>query len=246
MPRPEYSDDYTDPRLAIYYDQLNPWGPDRDFYFHLVMAAESVLDVGCGTGSVLRKAREAGHGGRLVGLDPAAAMLNQARVDTDVGWILGDLGSVSFDKEFDLVIMTGHVFQVFLTDEEIAAALMAVRSALVDGGRFAFETLNPRRRPWEKWTNQAEVVAADGTVVSTANTNPRLVERGIVEVIGRFTSPSWEREVLCPSRFRFVEVAELDGFLSEAGLAVVERYGWWDRRPFTEHAPEIITIATRA
>ncbi|WP_020575985.1 class I SAM-dependent methyltransferase [Actinopolymorpha alba] len=244
MPEPEYSDDYTDPRLAIFYDQLNPWGPDRDFYLDLVMAADSVLDVGCGTGSVLRKARPAGHTGRLVGLDPAAAMLNQAKASTDVDWIHGDLGSVPFDQEFELVIMTGHVFQVFLTDNEIAAALTAVRAALADGGRFAFETLNPRLRPWERWTNQAEVVAADGTVVSTANTNPRLVERGIVEVVGRFSSPNWEREVLCPSRFRFVEVEELDAFLSEAGLAVVERYGLWDRRPFTEQLPEIITIAT--
>ena len=246
MPEPEYSDDYTDPRLAVFYDQLNPWGPDRDFYLALVMAAESVLDVGCGTGSVLRTARVAGHTGRLVGLDPAAAMLNHARTRSDVEWILGDLDAVSFRHEFELIIMTGHVFQVFLTDDEIAAALTAVRAALADGGRFAFETLNPRLRPWEKWTNQAEVVAADGAVVSAANTRPRLVDRGLVEVVGRFSSPSWERDVLCPSRFRFVEVEELDRFLSDAGLAVVERYGRWNRRPFSAQLPEIITVATGA
>lgn len=156
MPPPEYSDDYTDPRLAIFYDQLNPWGQDRDFYLQLVMAAESTLDIGCGTGSVLRKAREAGHSGRLVGLDPAAAMLNQASASTDVEWILGDLGSVSFVAEFELVLMSGHVFQVFLTDDEIAAALLAVKTALVAGGRFAFETLNPRLRQWE--TDRKSVV----------------------------------------------------------------------------------------
>jgi ubiquinone/menaquinone biosynthesis C-methylase UbiE len=245
MLAPEYSDDYTDPRLAVFYDQLNEWGPDSDFYLDLVMSAESVLDVGCGTGSVLRRARAADHPGRLVGVDPAAAMLNQAKTRTDVDWILGDLRTVSFDHEFQLVIMTGHVFQVFLTDDEIGAAFTAVRAALADGGRFAFETLNPRLRPWEKWTNQAEVVAADGAVVSAANENPRLVGSGIVEVVGKFSSPSWEREVLCPSRFRFVEVEELDAFLSEARLAVVERYGLWDRRPFTGQLPEIITIATR-
>lgn len=206
MLEPEYSDDYTDPRLAVFYDQLNPWGPDNDFYLDLVMSAKSVLDVGCGTGIVLRQARATGHTGRLVGLDPAAAMLNQAKTRTDVEWILGDLGTVSFDHEFELVIMTGHVFQVFLTNDAIAAAFTAVRAALVGGGRYAFETRNPRLRPWEKWTNSAEVTAADGAVVRAANTDPRLVDGGIVEVVGRFSSPSWQRELLCPSRFRFVDV----------------------------------------
>jgi ubiquinone/menaquinone biosynthesis C-methylase UbiE len=68
------------------------------------MSARAVLDVGCGTGTVLRRARAAGHAGRLVGLDPAAAMLDQARTCTDVDWMLGDLGTVSFDREFDLVM----------------------------------------------------------------------------------------------------------------------------------------------
>ena len=37
-----------------------------------------------------------------------------------------------------------------------------------------------------------------------------------------------------------------DAFLSEAGLSVVERYGHWDRRPFTGEQLEIITLATGA
>lgn len=246
MPEPEYSDDYADPRLAVFYDQLNPWGSDNDFYLDLVMSAESVLDVGCGTGAILQRARTSGHTGRLVGLDPAAAMLDQARACADVDWILGDLRAVSFRHEFDLIIMTGHVFQVFLTDDEIVAVLTAVRTALADGGRFAFETRNPRLRPWEKWTNKAEVIAADGTVVTAANTNPRPVDGSIVELVGKFSSPAWERDVLCPSRLRFVEVETLDAMLSEAGFIVAERYGLWDRSPFTEQLPEIITIATGA
>jgi ubiquinone/menaquinone biosynthesis C-methylase UbiE len=255
MLEPEYSDDYTDPRLAIFYDQMNPWWPSDDFYLDLVMSTESVLDVGCGTGRLLRRARADGYTGRLVGLDPAAAMLDQAKVATDVDWIHGDLGSISFDHEFDLVIMTGHVFQVFLTDDDIARALTAVREALADGGRFAFETLNPLLHPWQRWTGSEDVIGPDGTVVTAANTDPRLVAGQdvtgqhvtgqIVEVVGRFSSPSWEREVLCPSRFRFTEVGALDAFLSKAGFSEVEHYGHWDRRPFTDQRPEIITIARR-
>jgi SAM-dependent methyltransferase len=246
VPEPEYSDDYADPRLAILYDQLNPWGPGDDFYLGLVMPARSVLDVGCGTGRLLRRAREAGHAGRLVGLDPAAAMLDQARSRADVDWRLGDLGTVPFDREFDLVIMTGHVFQVFLADDDIMAALAAVRAALAGGGRYAFETLNPLLRPWEQWTGSWEVTAPGGAAVTAANTAPRLVGSQLVEVTGRFSSPAWEREVLCPSTFRFTGAGPLDALLAAAGLAVAERYGRWDRSPFTERQPEIITVAARA
>ena len=121
---------------------------DFDFYLPLVMSAANVLDVGCGTGELLRLARRSGHTGRLCGLDPADAMLEQARCESDVEWVLGDLSSVAWEREFDLIVMTGHAFQVLVEDDEIRDALGAIRSALTDSGRFVFETRNPRVREW--------------------------------------------------------------------------------------------------
>src|SRR5690606_25694322 len=60
---------YSDLDVALLYDVLNPWGPGDAFYFDLVMDAPTVLDVGCGTGAILKRARAEGHTGRLVGLD---------------------------------------------------------------------------------------------------------------------------------------------------------------------------------
>src|SRR5579862_9839563 len=104
---------FAEDRLAALYDLFHPpeQRDDFAFYHELVMAARSVLDVGCGTGALLRRAREAGHSGRLCGLDPAAGMLNQARTRPDIEWVLGDLSSTGWQEEFDLVVMTGHAFQ---------------------------------------------------------------------------------------------------------------------------------------
>lgn len=70
---------FSEPVLAELYDAFCAGRQDFDFYLPFVMAANSVLDVGCGTGELLRLARENGHEGRLCGLDPAEAMLQQAR-----------------------------------------------------------------------------------------------------------------------------------------------------------------------
>ena len=92
---------------------------------------------------MLRLAREAGHPGLLCGLDPAEAMLRQARKRPDIEWVLGDLASVDWCREFAIVVMTGHAFQVFLEDDQLRESLATIRSALTGYGRFVFETRNP-------------------------------------------------------------------------------------------------------
>ena len=104
---------------------------DFAFYLPLVRCARAVLDVGCGTGALLHLAE--GRSPRAaVRVDPASGMLAQARDRTDIEWVLGDLSSVVWDHEFDLIVMTGHAFQELIGDDEIGAALAAIRRALVD------------------------------------------------------------------------------------------------------------------
>lgn len=235
---------FSEPRLTELYDAFCAGREDFDFYLPLVMSAKSVLDVGCGTGELLRSAREAGHTGRLCGLDPASAMLKQARKRPDVEWVHGYLSSVDWRREFDLVVMTGHAFQVLVEDDQLRASLAAIRTALTEDGRFVFETRNPSARGWEAWIpdNAVEIVHG-GSVVRMAHQVETPVEGDVVSFTATYTSPSWDRPLVSRSTLRFLDADSLSAFLSGAGLIVEEQFGDWDRRPLTDTSPEIVTVA---
>ena len=238
---------FSDADLAALYDAMCPreTRDDFDFYLPMIMAARSVLDVGCGTGALLHEARDAGHTGRLVGLDPAAGMLAQARRRSDIEWVEGDLVSAALDGAFDLIVMTGHAFQVLVEDDELHAALQAARRALTAAGRFAFETRNPAAREWQRWRpDQAvSVTAPDGAKVCMAREVVAPFDGRTVSFTHTFTSPAWDRPQRSRSTLRFLAASQLAAFLAEAGLAVEAQFGDWSRAPLADSSKEIITIA---
>lgn len=239
---------FEDAGLAALYDALSPPAHRADFAFYLpfIMSAASVLDIGCGTGALLANARSGGHDGRLCGLDPGQGMIEQARRQAGVEWVLGDLTSAAWDQVFDLAVMTGHAFQVFLGDDELQAALDSIRALLKPGGRFAFETRNPGARPWEYWDGAGEVTGPDGRKVGIARATEHPFDGRTLAFSHTFTVEGWDRAEVSHSVLRFLGAAELDGFLEAAGFEIEGRFGDWGREPLAPDSPEIITIARRA
>ncbi|MEU6813342.1 class I SAM-dependent methyltransferase [Streptomyces sp. NPDC046860] len=240
---------FNDLSLAAHYDALNPWGPGDDFHLGLIRTARSVLDIGCGTGQLLRRARAEGHPGRLTGLDPAAAMLVQARRGTpDIEWVLGDTRSGRWKREFALAVMTGHAFQQLVRDEDIRQCLDAVREALTEDGRFVFETRNPEARAWERWTPDRvhTITGPDGTEIRVSHEVTHGPANGVVGFTETYACDTWPAPAVGRNALRFLTTAELDRFLADAGLHVLARHGDWDRSPLTPASPEIITVAVAA
>ena len=211
------------------------------------MSADRVLDVGCGTGALLRAARVAGHPGRLCGLDPAPAMLDVARRQTDVEWRCGDASRATWDEDFDLVVMTGHAFQVLIADEDIHTSLAGIRRSMSGSGRFVFETRNPLVREWETLTADrvVEVTTPAGSVTMRHQVDTP-VEGAIVSFTTTFDSPGWNCAEYSRSTLRFVDNQELSTFLADAGLQIDTQFGDWDGQPLADDEPEIITVARRS
>lgn len=241
---------FSEAELAALYDLFCPRErrPDYDFYLPMAMAARAVLDVGCGTGSFLHELRDAGHRGRLCGLDPAPGMLEQARRRADIEWVQGDLGSASWQGEFDFAVMTGHAFQALVEDDEVRTALAAIRAALSDDGGFAFETRNPQVREWERWAGRyaGKVTDTEGRRVQMDTDLDAPFDGRVVSFRHIFSCPDWAAPQVSRSTLRFLDADALARFLAEAGLAIEAQFGDWDRSPLTDRSPEIITLARRA
>lgn len=227
------------------YDAMYPWDPSRfpvdGFWTGLVMAAPSVVDVGCGTGSMLHDARSRGHSGRLAGIEPDPEMLGRALRRTDVSWVLGRAADLPYDGEFELATMTSHAFQCLISDDEVRDSLVAIRRSLVDGGRFGFDTRNPDARPWEDWYDSTSPATVDGRPVEVFQT----VEAVDGEVVSLLERVSADGAVLRTDRapLRFLPVDRLNAFLAAAGFAVEEQYGSWRRSPVSASSASVLTIA---
>lgn len=234
---------------AALYDLLNPWDPARSpgdrFYADLLMAADSVLDVGCGTGMTLHHARAQGHPGRLVGLDPDAASLRRARRRTDIEWLDGRATDAPPGTDFDLAIMTGHAFQCLLTDDDIRDSLAAVRAALRPGGRFVFETRHPQARAWESWTpaHAVDITHPALGALRVWHTVDSVTPETVTFTSTVATAPDGAVLHTDRSTLRFLPEPALDDFLTAAGFTPRSRYGDWPTEPITATSREIITIA---
>ena len=240
---------FEDPTIAALYDEFCPWDRRDDFHFYLprILASRAALDVGCGTGLLLHRAREAGHEGRLVGIDPAHGMLEQARKRTDVEWVHGDLTRAGFEREFDFIVMTGHAFQVLLGDDELRAFLGAIRTALAEGGRFAFETRNPLDRAWERWNVEYAIGVRDASGAEVQmKTEVHRVEGEFVEFGHTYSCERWAAPQRSDSKLRFLSREALLRFLEESGLRVHEEYGDFTGGAFTDQSEELVLVVGAA
>lgn len=240
------SDAYAHPRLAATYDAINPPVGDYDFYVTLAGDRKlNILDMGSGTGRLSLRLAARGH--RVTGADPAPGMMLAARAKPEadkITWVLSNATDLSLSTRFDLIVMTGHVFQVFLSDDEVRAVLTNLRRHLAPGGRIAFETRNPALREWETWTPELT-----REQVAVPDIGPVTVHYAVTHEDARTITFETHFDfgggdiVVTPTSLRLMDQVTLTRLVKESGLRPLEWYGDWDRGPVGPRSPEIIVIA---
>jgi SAM-dependent methyltransferase len=236
---------FEEPRLAEIYDPLDPDRSDLDAYAALAdeVSAATVLDVGCGTGTLA--CMLARRGVEVIAVDPAGASLGVARRKRGaerVRWLHGDATALP-PLQADLATMTGNVAQVFLTGQEWALTLRAVGQALRPGGLLVFESRDPAKKAWLEWNRDRtyrRVVLPDVGPIETW-TDVTEVEGDLVSFRVTFVFDSDGAVLTSDSVLRFRSRGELADSLIAGNLVVDEVRDAPDRP-----GREFVFIARRA
>ncbi|MET9298905.1 class I SAM-dependent methyltransferase [Micromonospora aurantiaca] len=217
---------FAHPRLAPVYDAFDPDRDDLAAYVTLAseLGARTVLDVGCGTGSLA--VLLARHGYAVVGVDPAGASLDVARAKDAAGavhWIHGDATALPA-LSADLATMTGNVAQVFLTDADWGRTLQGIHAALRPEGHLVFETRRPDHRVWEEWATDTSAIVRSVPGVGRVERRFRVTAIDLPFVSFRFTYRFLPdgTVVTSDSTLRFRDRDEVESSLTAAGYRVLD------------------------
>jgi 2-polyprenyl-3-methyl-5-hydroxy-6-metoxy-1,4-benzoquinol methylase len=233
--------DYLDAKIAALYDLANPVGEDARFYLSLAGQQPcSVLDLGCGTGTLCCALAKRGH--RVTGVDPAAAMLAVARTKPDskhVEWVESSAQSYRSSQRFDLVTMSGHVFQVLLSDADALAVLDTMRRHLNHRGRVIFDTRNPCINWAAEWEARSRTLPG-AQIVETLRITSADAEFISFETSYRLPDTT----LITSSTLRFPSRQHFENLIERSGLVVHHVFGNWDSSPFdSASSREIIFVA---
>jgi hypothetical protein len=165
--------------------------------------------------------------------------------DASVSWVLDDAGRVTLKRRFNLVLLTGHAFQVFLIPDDQAAALTTIAAHLAPNGRFIFDSRNPAAEARNRWTpdQSPRVIQHPGSAGSLRGTTfrkirPRALSRNrtYYQSIADGAARSSQSQIAFPSR------EQLSLLIEEAGLEVERWTGDWSGAPWRPQAAGIIRL----
>lgn len=234
---------YGDPLLAQFYDSASENRVDFEFCLGLARQGQDVLDLGCGTGELATKLAA---NCQVTGVEPAAAMLDIARKRENgdlVQWVEADAIDVRLGKKFDLIILTGHSFQVFLNAETQLKVLKTIALHLKPDGKFIFDSRNPNfkaPKTRSEGNNIRILDHAEHGKIEMWNESNYDDHLNVLTYTNGFKVVSTGEEFSSSEQIYYAPQPEIERLIQKAGLYVSEWYGDWLGALYHERSREII------
>jgi len=239
---------------------------DRGYWESLIqeLAPARLLELACGTGRVTLPLARLGIASEIVALDYSAPFLDRLRerlavedgaVRSAVSVVEGDMRRPAVDGPFDAVIVPFNSLAYLIDRNDRVACLTGVRELLQPGGRFAFDLLQPRYDFIAEATSACPPVRVD--------VDHEAPELGVSRFLRSYSDVYEPRTQTLHSTNRYeIHYAdgrvdhrigdldwhiyfpeELDLLLESTGFRVVDRYGDYERGPWTDASRRYLWVA---
>ena len=237
------TEDHFGEDVASRYDEstaamFDPAAVDPVVDFLAARAGDGrVLELGIGTGRIALPL--AARGISVHGIDLSEAMVARLRAKPGAQWIevtIGDFATTRVGGEFSLAYLVFNTIENLTTQDEQVACFANVSAHLEPGGCFVVEVEVPQlqRLP-------------PGETVRPFDVGPThlgfdeldVARQGLISHHWSLVDGVWDAASI---PFRYVWPAELDLMARLAGMTLRERWGGWQREPFTSESTKHVSV----
>lgn len=235
----DYGPDTYGEKIADHYDERYP-EVHSSVIDRLVEigGAGPALELGIGTGRVALPLAE--RGVEVHGIDASSSMVEKMRAKPGGGDIpvsIRNMEDLSGLGPFRMVYVVFNTFFSLLDQESQVRCFRSVASVLEPGGLFVMEAFVPDVARFDRNQRVAAVDVGTGFVgfdVARYDPATQTVAAQHVRIDG-------EGHRLFPVKLRFAYPTELDLMARLAGLSMADRWGGWEKEPYTGEGIHVST-----
>lgn len=183
----------------------------------------------------------AARGVRVEGVDASRKMVAKLRAKKggkSIRVTIGDFGAMPVKGPYSLVYVVFNTFFGLLTQDDQVRCLENVAKRLAPGGAFVLECFVPDRSRFDRGQRTSAFHVDVDAVGITAEMHDAATQTSNTTLVlfeGGKTS-------CFPVRIRYAWPSELDLMARLAGLRLRERWGNWNRTPFTSASAGHVSV----
>jgi hypothetical protein len=155
--------------------------------------------------------------------------------------VMGDIADVDVEGVFPLVILAFNTLFTLLTQERQIECFQNVANHLELGGRFVLDCFVPDMKRFDDHNTRMGVssISSNEEHAYEMTINDPVMQRNSTHVVRRLANGE---TVVLPVETRYVWPSEMDLMARLAGLELENRWGWYDRRTFTEASGQHVSV----
>jgi len=230
---------YGDKIADIYDDWYESYNPQAIQRLAELAQNGPALELGIGTGRIALPLQDKGilvHG--IEASEKMVARLQAKPGGYRIPVTRGDFAAVPVEGNFPLIYVVFNTLFALLTQEEQVRCFQNVARHLTPTGVFVTETFMPDMSRFQR--NQSiNLVAVDDGYLRIDATRHDPIQQIIYSQHVAWTESGAR---FYPVRLRYIWPSELDLMAQVAGMTLVERWGDWDKSPFTATSNKLISI----